>query len=74
VSGWEYTSVEVDAWMPVGVQGGPKDLLRKLGQEGWEAFAVTPPTPPPGDDPAMDTSTCDPDASTYEILLKRPLS
>src|SRR5262245_36552810 len=61
---WEYTSVTVDAWMPLAVQGGPKELLRKLGEDGWEAFAVTPATPPPGDGD-------DPDASTDEILLRR---
>ena len=63
---WEYTTVAVDAWMPLGVQGGPKELLAQLGRDGWEAFAVTPPTPPPGHGD-------DPDESTYEILLKRPL-
>jgi hypothetical protein len=40
------------------VQGGVKEVLVKLGEEGWEAFAVTPPTPPPGDGD-------DPDQSTY---------
>jgi hypothetical protein len=50
--------------MPLGVQGGPKALLEKLGREGWEAFAVTPPTPPQG-------TGDDPDESTYEVLLNR---
>ena len=62
---WEYTAIRVDLWGPLGTQGGPKDELRRLGEEGWEAFAVTPPTPPPGDGP-------DPDESSYEILMKRP--
>lgn len=63
---WEYTSVGVDLWLPLRSQGGPKDELRRLGVEGWEAFAVTPPTPPPGDG-------ADPDHSEYEILLRRPI-
>ena len=64
---WEYTSVVVDLWMPLAGQAGPKELLLQLGAEGWEAFAVTPPTPPLGDGD-------DPYASTYEVLLKRPIS
>jgi hypothetical protein len=64
-AGWEYTSVQVDAWMPLSVQAGAKEQLRELGTHGWEAFAVTPPTPPLGDEP-------DPDQSVYEILLKQP--
>jgi hypothetical protein len=62
---WEYVSVQVDLWVPLFAQGGPKEDLRRLGAEGWEAFAVTPPTPAPGDGD-------DPDRSSYEILLKRP--
>jgi hypothetical protein len=61
---WEYTTVTADTWLPLGVQGGPKELLDKLGRDGWEAFAVTPPTPPTGQGD-------DPDASTYDILLRR---
>ena len=61
---WEYTSVPVDAWLPLGDQGGVKDQLRRLGAEGWEAYAVTPPTP-------RLPEAYDPDASTYEVLLKR---
>ena len=61
---WEYTSVAADTWLPIGDQGGIKELLDRLGAEGWEAYAVTPPTPPLGDGD-------DPDASTYSILLKR---
>ena len=61
---WEYTSVAADTWLPFGVQGGPKEQLRELDLDGWEAFAVTPPTPPTG-------GGDDPDESTYEILLKR---
>jgi hypothetical protein len=64
---WEYTTVTADAWLPLGAQSGPKELLRKLGEEGWEAFGVTPSTPPTG-------SGDDPDASSYDILLKRPRS
>jgi len=60
----EYTSVAVDTWMPLGIQGGPKEQLRELGRDGWEAFAVTPRTPPTGEGDG-------PDESTYEILLKR---
>jgi len=66
MSRWEYTSVGVDAWLPLGVQGEAKQLLLRLGDEGWEAFAVTPPTPPTG-------LGDDPDESQYEVLLKRPL-
>lgn len=62
---WEYTSVGVDAWLPLGVQGGVKYALSKLGNEGWEAFGVTPATPPTG-------TGVDPDQSEYEVLLKRP--
>jgi hypothetical protein len=61
---WEYTSVECDPWLPVNAQGGPKELLKRLGDEGWSAYAVTPPIPPPGDGD-------DPDQSSSEILLKR---
>jgi len=61
---WEYTSVAVDTWLPLSTQGGVKEALMRLGSEGWEAVAVTPPTPPSG-------MTEDPDQSTYEILLKR---
>ena len=62
---WRYTSVEVDTWIPLGTQGAVKDALRG----NWETTVgrrtgVTPPTPPPGDGP-------DPDACTYEILLKK---
>lgn len=64
-SGWEYTSVEADTWLPLSAQGAAKERLQELGSQGWEAFAVTPPTPPPGDGK-------DPDESVYEILLKRP--
>ena len=32
--GWEYTSVQVDAWMPLSVQGGPKQQL-----ESWARTA-----------------------------------
>ena len=46
---------------PLGAQGGPKDLLAKLGEDDWEAFAVSPPTPPPGEGD-------DPDASSYDII------
>lgn len=63
---WEYATVEVDAWMPLGAQAGVKGLLASMGGEGWEAFATTPATPPTlvGDDP---------DVSVYEILLRRRL-
>lgn len=61
---WEYTSVSCDTWLPLNVQGGPKDLLRRLGADGWEAYGVSPPTPPVGEGD-------DPDASTYDVLLKR---
>jgi hypothetical protein len=61
---WEYTTVEVDRWIRLGVQGGAKGLLDKHGRDGWEAFAVAPLTLPRGGEP-------DPDASTYEILRKR---
>ena len=61
---WQYTTVTVDTWLPLGVQGGVVDLLEQLGQDGWEAFGVTPPTPPVGEGE-------DPDASTYDVLLKR---
>ncbi len=63
---WDFTTVRVDAWVPLSFQGGPKEELRRLGAEGWEAFAVTPPTPPLGEG-------VDSDASEYEILLKRPI-
>jgi len=66
VKRWEYISVGVDTWLPLGVQGGPKEALVRLGKEGWEAFAVTPATPPTG-------LGDDPDQSQYEVLLKRPL-
>lgn len=64
-AGWEYTSIRADIWMPLSVQAGVKEQLQALGSQGWEAFAVTPPTPPHGDEE-------DPDQSVYEILLKRP--
>lgn len=63
---WEYTSIQADTWMPLSVQAGTKHQLLKLGEEGWEAFAVTPPTPPFGEGE-------DPDQSVYEILLRRPV-
>lgn len=62
---WEYTSVQADTWLALSVQAGVKEQLRELGSQGWEAFAVTPPTPP-ADEPE------DPDQSVYEILLRRP--
>jgi hypothetical protein len=34
---WEYTSVSCDTWLPVNVQGGVKELLKRLGADGWEA-------------------------------------
>ena len=67
---WEYASILVDTWLPVGVQAGVKEQLEELGALGWEAYAVTPPTPPLGENPNMPDSY-DPDQSTYEILLKR---
>jgi hypothetical protein len=63
---WEYTSVSCDTWLPVNVQGGVQELLERLGADGWEAYAVTPPTPPPGDGD-------DPDLSSFDILLKREI-
>ena len=61
---WEYTTVLVDTWLRLEVQAEPKQRLRTLGDDGWEAFAVTPPTPAPGEGD-------DPDESTYEIILMR---
>lgn len=63
---WEYTSVQADAWLPLSAQGGPKEELRRLGADGWEAFAVTPASP-------LVHASDDPDESVYEILLKRPV-
>ncbi len=63
---WEYTSVVADAWLSLSVQGSAKEALRALGEDGWQAFAVTPATPP-------NAREADPDASTYEILLRRAL-
>jgi hypothetical protein len=64
-AGWEYTTIQADTWLPLSVQAGVKEQLRELGSTGWEAFAVTPATPPRGDGE-------DPDQSVYEILLRRP--
>jgi hypothetical protein len=61
---WEYTSVQADTWLALSVQAGAKQQLRDLGLDGWEAFAITPPTPPLGEGE-------DPDQSVYEILLRR---
>ncbi len=59
-----------DTWLPISVQAGVKEQLLELGASGWEAYAVTPPTPPLGENPDMPPPY-DPDQSTYEILLKR---
>ncbi len=61
----EYETVGVDVWIGVGASGAAKPRLRELGEQGWEAFAVTPPTVPPGE------GARDPDESSYEILLRR---
>jgi hypothetical protein len=63
---WEYMMVTADTRLPLGVlQPDVGELLYQVGREGWEAFAVTPPTPltAAGDD--------EPGESVYTILLKR---